>query len=116
MKDFKTLPKMKTGGKVKKYADGGEISKDDVISAIRSGKAVDRMPTPSRGDGTNPTLSRAIGAPENSKYVDRMPMPSPSNTINIPGYGRAQRAAPKTTPSGALLLKKGGKVKRGNKK
>lgn len=100
----------KKGGKVKKYADGSSVSTDDVISAIRSGKAVDNMPRPKRSDGTNPALSRIVGNPEDTKYVDRMPMPSPSDTVNIPGIGTMKRAPTKTTPSGAALLKKGGKA------
>jgi hypothetical protein len=105
-----TIPGQKKGGKVKKYADGGDIDMDSIKEAIKSGKAVDRMPTPGRNNGTNPALSRALGIPEGSKFVDRMPTPAPSDTVNIPGVGRMKRPEPKLSPSGAMLLKKGGKA------
>jgi hypothetical protein len=114
MKDFKKMPKMACGGGVKKYEDGGGVLAD-YKTAIKSGNIVDRMPTSRRNDGTNPTASRAVGAPEDTKYEGRMRMPEPSGTVNIPGVGKMQRA-PVQTSENSILLKKGGKTKRGNKK
>ena len=104
----------KKGGKVKKYADGSSVSTDDIVGAIRPGKYVDRMPTPKRNDSTNPTLSKAIGVPEDTKYQDRMPQRMPTGKVNIPGVGSMDIRPPKITESGAMLLKKGGKVKKMN--
>ena len=87
MKDFKKLPKMACGGKVKKYDGGGSVL-DDPIGAYKSGK------------------------------VKAVPMPTPDRNPegrDIPGVGRV-KPVPMPTRGDAMLLKKGGKVKRGNKK
>ena len=126
MKDFKQTPKMNAsgshycgGGKVKKYAEGGEIIAK-VHEAIRSGKDLDPKMTISSGSqGPNRALNRAMGLPENSnpKIVDRMPQGSNDGTMISPIDGkRVKLAPPKLTDTGMLLLKTGGKVKRGNKK
>ena len=109
MKDFKQTPKMNAsgshycgGGKVKKYAEGGEII-SKVHEAIRSGKDLD------------PGIIREPTKP----YVDRDPGIGRDlkGTLNIPGIGEVKQAPPKLTPNGrGMLLKTGGKVKRGNKK
>jgi len=103
------LSKLKKGGKVKKMADGklsGALSDKDVANQLRefqkSGKDVD------------PGIARSSSKP----YVNMDPGMSrePSNTINIPGVGTAPRAPVQMTPNGrGVLLKKGGKTKRGKK-
>ena len=114
MKDFKKMPKMACGGGVKKYADGGDVVAD-YKAAIKSGNVVDRMPKPERDPGTNPYLSRVLGVSSDTKYEDRMPKRIPTGKVNIGGE-RMDMRPPKITENGAMLLKKGGKVKRGNKK
>jgi len=116
MKDFKQNVKMacegshyQAGGKVKKMADGklsGALSDKDVANQLRefqkSGKNVD------------PGIARSSSKP----YVNMDPGMSrePSNTINVPGVGTAPRPPAQLTPDGrAMLLKKGGKIKRGKK-
>jgi hypothetical protein len=108
MKDFKTMPKMACGGGVKKYNEGGNIV-EEARKAIRSGKDLDpgMMRTP------KPRSMNIDGKDVEMKAVE-MPERNYGGT-NIPGVGRVK---PVTLPSqGRLeLLKKGGKVKRGNKK
>ena len=87
MKDFKKMPKMACGGKVKKYDGGGSVL-DDPIGAYKSGK------------------------------VKAVPMPTPDRNLegrDIPGVGRV-KPVPMPTRGDAMLLKKGGKIKRGMKK
>jgi hypothetical protein len=95
MKDFKKMVKMAAGGGV-----------DDFISKAREFSK--------SGKDTDPGLLRKIP----KDYVDTDPgIGKPTrDTIKIPGVGEIPKQTPKTTPSGAMLLKKGGKVKRGSKK
>jgi hypothetical protein len=95
MKDFKKMVKMAAGGSVEDFMNKArEFSK--------SGKDID------------PGILRKIP----KDYVDTDPgIGRPiRDTIKIPGVGEVPKQPMKTTPSGAVLLKKGGKVKRGNKK
>lgn len=110
MKDFKTLPKMKCGGGVKKYAEGSSVG--DIVEAIRSGKAKP-VPMPS-GQGHESGVD--IPGYGRVKPVE-MPQLKNDNEVNIPGVGRFKPSSIKTKTRGDLqLLKKGGKTKRGNKK
>ena len=116
MKDFKQTPKMNAqgshycgGGKVKKMAVGGTTG-DDIMEAIRSGKAkpVEMPSGPRNSEGVDiPGMGRA-------KPVE---MPSGRGDLDggfdVPGIGRIKPAPMPKTERGAMLLKKGGKVKRG---
>ena len=110
MKEFKTLPKMQCGGKVKKYDGGGSVL-DDPIGAYKSGKVkAVPMPTPDR----NPEGRDIPGIGK----VKSVPMPTPDRNPegrDIPGVGRV-KPVPMPTRGDAMLLKKGGKIKRGIKK
>ena len=96
MKDFKKMPKMAAGGGVEDF-----ISKAREFS--KSGK------------DTDPGILRKT---PKDYYVDTDPgIQRPlRNTIKIPGVGEVPQQPPKITQSGLMLLKKGGKIKRGNKK
>jgi hypothetical protein len=106
MKEFKTLPKMQCGGKVKKYSgeDGSHVLKDTTKF-----KSVP-MPAPDR----NPEGRDIPGIGK----VKSVPMPTPDRNTegrDIPGVGRV-KPIPMPTRGDAMLLKKGGKIKRGMKK
>ena len=110
MKDFKKLPKMQCGGKVKKYsgADGSYVTADDVLNARKSGQLKPvTMPSPDRSpEGRDiPGIGR----------VKPVPMPSPdrnSEGRDIPGIGKVRPVSTPQTRGQAMLLKKGGKVKK----
>jgi hypothetical protein len=108
MKDFKKMPKMACGGGVKKYADGGDI--EEARKAIRSGKDLDpgMMRTPK-------SRTMNIGGKDVELKAVEMPNLDRGEGVNVPGYGR-MKPAPMQTRGNLQLLKKGGKVKRGNKK
>jgi hypothetical protein len=114
MKDFKQTPKMNAqgshycgGGTVKKMADGGSLSDTDLVQAFKAGKVKPvEMPTRNIPNTMN------IGGKDVEVKPVEMPRRDYGGT-NIPGYGKVKPAPMKTTPYGAALLKKGGKVKRG---
>jgi len=111
MKDFKCLPKMKTGGSVKKYSNGGDVA-EDIKSAFRSGKDLDPGIHAKSG---KPNTINIDGKSYPMKPVP-MPMPESSGKRRIPGIeGEYTPTKPKTRGE-AMLLKNGGKAKRGNKK
>jgi len=110
MKDFKKMPKMASGGGVKKYSNGGDVV-EEVRKAIRSGKDLDPgiMKEPKQREitfpGEKPVKYNAV----------EMPNLERGEGVNVPGYGRV-KPAPSKTRGNLQLLKKGGKAKRGNKK
>jgi len=117
MKDFKKMVKMAIGGGVKKMQAGGSSS-DDIVEAFRSGKA---KPMPMPSDKSNRDYGFDVPGIGRAKPVE---MPSDKSNSNygfdVPGMGRAKPVEmPIKTRQAihdAMLLKKGGKVKRGNKK
>lgn len=109
MKDFKTLPKMQCGGKVKKYSgeDGSYVTADDVLNARKSGQLKPvPMPSVNRSEGRDiPGIGR----------VKPVPMPTPDRNPegrDIPGIGRVKPVPMPQTRGQAMLLKKGGKAKK----
>jgi hypothetical protein len=112
MKDFKKMPKMACGGGVKKMQAGGSSTDDDIMEAIRSGRA---KPVPMPSGRGNP---EGVDIPGMGR-VKPVPMPSGRGNpegVDIPGVGRVKPVPMPKTRGEAMLLKKGGKVKRGNKK
>ena len=97
---------MACGGGVKKYAEGGDIV-EEARKAIRSGKNVD--------SGILRTSKQSVTdfPSEGQVNYNAVEMPSrmgiAKKTINIPGMGEIERDQ-------IQARKKGGKVKRGNKK
>ena len=96
---------MACGGGVKKYQAGGDVitEKDLEAQAIKDALK-------NRDPGMTPALRRP--------YVNMDPGMTPkrqSDTVNVPGLGPMKRA-PAQVRGDSLLLKKGGKTKRGNKK
>jgi hypothetical protein len=109
MKDFKTMPKMACGGKVKKYSEGGDIVAE-ARKELRSGKDLD----PSFSKKLKPYPSVQVGGKSGPQYPApgvEMPsrMGSPNSKLNIEGLGEIDRSSVKG-------LKAGSKVKRGKKK
>jgi len=115
MKDFKKMPKMACGGKVKKYADGGDVDLDAYVrkttglpasknTAATPSAAVKRNvgPTPNINDVVRKSMGMA------KKYDD---VPEP--TTSAPKY-----TGPEVNVNDLVKsqLKRGGKVKRGGKK
>jgi hypothetical protein len=114
MKDFKKMPKMVCGGGVKKMQAGGRFS-DDIAEAFRSGKA---KPAPMPSDKGNRDYGFDVPGMGRVKPIE---MPSDKGNrdygFDVPGMGRVKPIeTPRKTIHEAMLLKKGGKVKRGNKK
>ncbi len=100
MKDFKKLPKMACGGGVKKYNEGGRTSEP--------------VEMPSRFGSSKPKTIIVDG----KEFLRNPP-------VEMSNFGKGNKGSsptvmetkPTTRPRGNLeLLKKGGKVKRGNKK
>jgi hypothetical protein len=108
MKDFKTLPKMKCGGKVKKMQAGGTTVDNDILERINSGKL---KPVPMPTLRSNP---EGIDIPGYGR-AKPVEMPTGLNRgegIDVPGYGRIKPVATPRTRGDAMLLKKGGKAKK----
>ena len=111
MKDFKKMPKMACGGGVKKYSEGGDIVAE-ARKAIRSGKDLDpgMMITPK---------PRTVNIDGNEVEMKSVPMPQlkgGEGGRDVPGLGKIKPVQMPQTRGNLELLKKGGKVKRGNKK
>jgi hypothetical protein len=110
MNDFKKMPKMACGGSVKKYNEGGDI----VAEARKSIRESNSAEMPSR-----------FGSPKpRTMIVDGKEIPRPP-PVEMPKFRQGNKGSsptimetkPSTNPRNNLeLLKKGGKVKRGNKK
>jgi hypothetical protein len=99
MNDFKKMPKMACGGGVKKYNEGSSVTSVEMPSRFGSSK-----PRTMIVDGKN-TLKNTPVEMSNLRQGSKGSSPSVSET------------KPSTSPRSNLdLLKKGGKVKRGNKK
>jgi len=135
MKDFKKMPKMKTGGRVKKMSDGGSLSSISGFSNpvgrptgqfSEAGKPIFRT---SEGENvsekstTLPYKGKYINTPSIIKGVQR----SDDEIMNKLQMGRIKPTsthdtiedavtAAKARSSGLIKQAKGGKVKRGNKK
>ena len=105
MKDFKTMPKMACGGGLKKYNAGSSVKfdRDPVSKKVEfDGEQVDVKPAAMPG---------RFGMPKPKSSPVYMPgnLGGSKKTVNIPGIGEVNR-------SDIEARKKGGKVKRGNKK
>ena len=100
MKDFKKLPKMACGGGVKKYNEGGRTS-EPVEMPSRFGSS---KPRTKIVDGKNTLVNPPVEVP-NFRQGNKGSSPSVSETKSSTG-----------PRSNLEFLKKGGKVKRGNKK
>ena len=135
MKDFKTLPKMKCGGRVKKMSDGGSLASKSGFSNLvgrptgkfsEAGKPIFRT---SEGEDvsekstTLPYKGKYINTPSIIKGVQR----NDDEIMNRLEKGRITPtsthdtvedavAAAKARSAGLIKQAKGGKVKRGNKK
>ena len=109
MKDFKKMPKMACGGGVGKYNTGGDVI-EEVRKAVRSGKDLD----PGMMAKSKPRTMNIGGKDVEMKAIE-MPNLDRGEGIDVPGYGRV-KPAPMQTRGNLQLLKKGSKVKRGNKK
>jgi hypothetical protein len=109
MKDFKKMPKMACGGGVNKYSEGGDVI-EEVRKAVRAGKDLD----PGMMAKSKPRTMN-IGGKDVALKATPMPTLSQDDEITIPGIGKA-KPAPMQTRGNLQLLKKGSKVKRGNKK
>jgi hypothetical protein len=110
MKDFKCLPKMKTGGSVSKYSAGGDVL-EGVKSAMRSGKDLD--------PGIHAKSGKNTFKFDGQEYTPRgveMPMPKSTGKMKIPGTDMELSPIKPKSRGEAMLLKSGGKAKRGNKK
>jgi hypothetical protein len=112
MKDFKKMPKMACGGGVKKYSEGKEVEP----SFLRTGKT-DLKPMLRHRDKPDPFMATPVDMPSRlgaAKQSENTPISMPnrlgsSRAVNVPGLGIIERDE-------MQARKKGGKVKRGNKK
>jgi hypothetical protein len=99
MKDFKTMPKMACGGGVKKYNEGSSVKPVEMPSRFGSSK-----PRTKIVDGKNTLVNPPVEMPNLRQG-------------NKGSSSSVMETKPTTNPRDNLdLLKKGGKVKRGNKK
>ena len=104
MKDFKKLPKMACGGGVKKYNEGSSVTPVEMPSRFGSSK-----PRTKIVDGKSTLVNPPVEMP--SRFGSSAP-----RTRKIDGEDVPVNSAPTKTRGNLELLKKGGKVKRGNKK
>jgi hypothetical protein len=128
MKDFKTLPKMKTGGRVKKYEEGGEVSNTSEAYRLYDNKekafvTQKNYASQSSANKVAENKNKDFGSHRYSaeKYSDivRMktpPQPSTSGGGGGGGAGGAGGLKNLLDPDSPLNRKTGGKVKRGMKK
>ena len=105
MNDFKKMPKMACGGSVKKMQAGGSAS-DPVEMPSRFGSS---KPRTKIVDGKNTLVNPPVEMPSRLGS-------SKLRTRNIDGEDVPVNPMPTKTRGNLDLLKKGGKVKRGNKK
>jgi len=113
MKDFKCLPKMKTGGSVKKYSEGNivEGNKSAIKSAIKN--PVDLKPGLTAKSGSD----RSFIDSNKGYKVEGIDMPTQeSKRKNIPRIDGGSNPAREKLKEHLVPLKNGGKAKRGNKK
>ena len=116
MKDFKQNTKMACQGK--HYQAGGDVTMDDLATYAKKNPskptAFERAPRPATPDVN---LNRAMGAPDNTVMQPvEMPYRKPTDMMTSPVDGKLRKMAPPQIRGNLLLLKKGGKTKRGNKK
>jgi len=112
MKDFKKMPKMACGGKIKKYSgeDGSYVTKEG-----REIPGLGRVkPVPMPGKPANPE-GREIAGIGKVKPVQMPGRPVDPEGREIPGIGKV-KPVPMPPLGSSEPLKKGGKVKRGMKK
>ena len=113
----------KKGGKVKKYAGGSSVYSEDVgaTSPAQLKEAIKRAARSADMDPgimpKGPMKPRTINIDGREVEMKSVPMPptgNPDRTIKIPGIGEYKPGMQpmRTTPEGAMLLKKGGKVKK----
>lgn len=105
MKDFKKMPKMADGGCVKKMNEGG-YTRQSVEMPSRFGSS---KPRTKIVDGKNTLVNPPVEMP--SRFGSSAP-----RTRNVDGEDVPVNSAPTKTRGNLEFLKKGGKVKRGNKK
>ena len=115
MKDFKKMPKMACGGSVGKYSSGGDVDLDAYVrktTGLPASKNTAATPSDAVKKNTGPTpnindvVRKSMGIAK--KYDD-----APEPTTSIPKY-----TGPAVDVNDLVKsqLKRGGKVKRGNKK
>jgi hypothetical protein len=115
MKDFKKMPKMACGGSVGKYSSGGDVDLDLYVrktTGLPASKNTAAAPSAAVKKNTGPTpnindvVRKSMGV---TKKYDDAPEPSTS----VPKY-----TGPEVNVNDLVKsqLKRGGKVKRGNKK
>jgi hypothetical protein len=110
MNDFKKMPKMACGGGVKKYNEGGDI----VAEARKSIRESNSAEMPSRFGSSKPGTMIVDGKITLRNPPVEMPKLRQGNKGSSPTI---METKPSTNPRNNLEhLKKGGKVKRGNKK
>lgn len=102
MKDFKTLPKMKTGGRVKKYETGGKVSAADKF--MRGAAAAESLST----DRADERSSDAIN-------IETYGKPKKHSDINSPTFvekalDAADNEKAREASRGIQTKKRGGKV------
>jgi len=112
MKDFKKMPKMACGGKVKKYADGGDVDLDAYVR-----KSTGLPPSKNTAAVPSAAVKRNVGPTPDINDVVRKSMgmaktykESPEPKTSIPKY-----TGPEVNVNDLVKsqLKRGGKVKRG---
>ena len=115
MKDFKKMPKMACGGGVKKMADGGDVDLDAYVRKttglpVSKNKAATPSAAVKKNTGPTPNINDVVRKSMGmvKKYDD-----APEPTTSIPKY-----TGPEVNVNDLVKsqLKRGGKVKRGNKK
>ena len=128
MKDFKSLPKMKTGGRVKKYEEGGEVSSTSEPYRLYDNKErafVNQKNYASESSAYRVAQKRNIEygsdrySAEKYSNIVRMktpPQPSTSGGGGGGGAGGAGGLKNLLDPDSPLNRKTGGKIKRGMKK
>lgn len=102
----------------KHYQAGGDVTMDDLTAYLKKNPskptAFERAPRPATPDVN---LNRAMGAPDNTIMEPvEMPYKKPTDMMTSPVDGKLKKMAPPQIRGNLLLLKKGGKTKRGNKK
>lgn len=105
MKDFKTLPKMKTGGKVKKYEDGGKVY---LGKAPEKGTIVRENPERNSDGNIYWTGSEPTAADKFKKGISDL-VESTGDTIRK-AFGNKDKTLKETLNSGFDKKKRGGKI------
>jgi hypothetical protein len=115
MNDFKKMPKMACGGGVKKYQSGGDVDLDAYVrksTGLPASKNTAAAPSAAvkKNTGPNPNINDVV---RKNMGLTKKHNDSPEPTTSIPKY-----TGPAVDVNDLVKsqLKRGGKVKRGNKK